>query len=120
MTRHRPRRTLLSLGVVLALALGAPAARADIKVGFIDSDRIFAEYPKTREAQDSFNREVQELSRTAKEKKAEIDELQKKLDSQGPMLSEAKRDEQNRQQQEPAHWMPAARIEGSCHAPSLK
>src|SRR6185295_14849145 len=119
MTRHRPRRTLLWLGVVLALALGAPAVRADIKVGFIDSDRIFAEYPKTREAQDSFNREVQELSRTAKEKKAEIDELQKKLDSQGPMLSEAKRDEQNRDLQRKVadyeafvqtNWGPGGRI----------
>ena len=119
MTRHRPRRTLLWLGVVLALALGAPAVRADIKVGFIDSDRIFAEYPKTREAQDSFNREVQELSRTAKEKKSEIDELQKKLDQQGPMLSEAKRDEQNRDIQRKVadyeqfvqtNWGPGGRI----------
>ena len=119
MTRHRPRCTLLWLGVVLALVLGAPAVRADIKVGFIDSDRIFAEYPKTREAQESFNREVQELSRTAKEKKSEIDELQKKLDSQGPMLSEAKRDEQNRDLQRKVadyeafvqtNWGPGGRI----------
>jgi outer membrane protein len=103
----------------LALALGAPSVRADIKVGFIDSDRIFAEYPKTREAQDSFNREVQELSRTAKEKKAEIDEIQKKLDQQGPMLSEAKRDEQNRDLQRKVadyeqfvqtNWGPGGRI----------
>lgn len=119
MARHRPHRALLSLGVALALALGAPSVRADIKVGFIDSDRIFAEYPKTREAQDSFNREVQELSRTAKEKKSEIDELQKKLDQQGPMLSEAKRDEQNRDIQRKVadyeqfvqtNWGPGGRI----------
>ena len=119
MARHRPHRALLWLGVALVLTLGAPSVRADIKVGFIDSDRIFAEYPKTREAQDSFNREVQELSRTAKEKKSEIDELQKKLDQQGPMLSEAKRDEQNRDIQRKVadyeqfvqtNWGPGGRI----------
>jgi len=68
---------------------------ADLKIGFIDSERIFSEYAGTRDAQQSFNREVQELTKTAKEKKTEIDDLQRKLDSQGPMLSEAKRDEQN-------------------------
>ena len=119
MTRHRPWRALLSLGTLALAIVGPPAARADIKVGFIDSDRIFAEYPKTREAQEAFNREVQELSRTAKEKKSEIDELQKKLDQQGPMLSEAKRDEQNRDIQRKAadyeqfvqtNWGPGGRI----------
>jgi outer membrane protein len=120
MTRQRPWRAVLSLGITaLALLAGPLGARADIKVGFIDSDRIFAEYPKTREAQDSFNREVQELSRTAKEKKTEIDELQKKLDQQGPMLSEAKRDEQNRELQRKVadyetfvqtNWGPGGRI----------
>jgi len=68
---------------------------ADLKIGFIDSERIFSEYAGTRDAQQSFNREVQELTKTAREKKTEIDDLQRKLDSQGPMLSEAKRDEQN-------------------------
>jgi outer membrane protein len=68
---------------------------ADLKIGFIDSERIFSEYAGTQEAQRSFNREVQELTKTAREKKTEIDDLQRKLDAQGPMLSEAKRDEQN-------------------------
>jgi outer membrane protein len=80
---------------MLCLLAPAWAAGADLKVGFIDSERIFGEYSGTQEAQKQFNREVQELSKTAKEKKAEIDDLQHKLDAQGPMLSEAKRDEQN-------------------------
>jgi outer membrane protein len=74
----------------------APQASADLKIGFIDSDQIFANYSKTKEAQVSFEREVADLSKTAREKKNEIDEMQRKLDQQGPMLSEAKRDEQNR------------------------
>src|SRR6266853_5160432 len=121
MTIQRTRGALVwaLAGVIVALLAGAVSARADIKIGFIDSDRIFAEYPKTREAQESFNREVQELSKTAKEKKTEIDELQRKLDQQGPMLSEAKKDEQNREIQRKSseyetfvqtNWGPGGRI----------
>jgi outer membrane protein len=77
------------------MALSGVSGAADLKIGFIDSERIFADYAGTQEAQKSFNREVQELTNTAKEKKNEIDDLQRKLDAQGPMLSEAKRDEQN-------------------------
>src|SRR5437762_8780875 len=121
MTIQRSRGALVwaLAGVIVALFAGAVSVRADIKIGFIDSDRIFAEYPKTREAQESFNREVQELSKTAKEKKTEIDELQRKLDQQGPMLSEAKKDEQNREIQRKSseyetfvqtNWGPGGRI----------
>ena len=92
------RRQLALRAIVWATACAAilsPAlAGADLKVGFIDSDRIFENYPKTQEAQAAFNREVQELSKTAREMKSQIDELQKKLDQQSPMLSDAKRDEQ--------------------------
>jgi len=95
MTRHRSWRTVVWALAVLCLAIPGTGVAADLKIGFIDSERIFSEYAGTREAQQSFNREVQELTKTAKEKKTEIDDLQRKLDSQGPMLSEAKRDEQN-------------------------
>ena len=95
MTRQRPWGTVVWAVSVLCLTVPVPAVAADLKIGFIDSERIFAEYAGTQEAQKSFNREVQELTKTAKEKKTEIDDLQRKLDAQGPMLSEAKRDEQN-------------------------
>jgi outer membrane protein len=98
MTRHRKTSALVwgALIGLLALFGAAPQASADLKIGFIDSDQIFANYSKTKEAQASFEREVADLSKTAREKKNEIDEMQRKLDQQGPMLSEAKRDEQNR------------------------
>src|SRR6266850_932420 len=103
MTRHGRGGALL--WVALWISLGAiqvvsPARALDLKVGFIDSDRIFAEYQKTREVQEAFNREVQDLSKTAREKKTEIDDLQRKLDQQSPMLSDAKKDEQNKQLQQ--------------------
>lgn len=121
MTRHRNCLGLVWIGLALLLStcLGPVGARADIKIGFIDSDRIFADYGKTQEAQAAFNREVQELSKAAREKKAKIDELQRKLDQQGPMLSEAKRDEQNGELQRKvsdyesfvqSNWGPGGRI----------
>jgi outer membrane protein len=97
MIRHRRGGALHCVGLVLALGLFTTGeAWADLKIGFIDSDRIFQEYAKTREAQEAFNREVQDLSNAARELKSEIDDLQRKLDAQGPMLSEAKREEQTK------------------------
>jgi len=96
MTRQRPESAVIWLSAVLVAAFSVGiAGAADLKIGFIDSERIFAEYAGTKVAQESFNREVQDLSKVAKEKKTEIDEQQRKLDAQSPMLSEAKRDEQN-------------------------
>ena len=95
MARHGTSRGVVWALAALFLALPGAGFAADLKIGFIDSERIFSEYAGTQEAQKSFNREVQELTKTAREKKTEIDDLQRKLDSQGPMLSEAKRDEQN-------------------------
>jgi outer membrane protein len=122
MTRQRKPGALLWVAVcagLCAMASGAPVGALDLKVGFIDSDRIFEGYPKTKEVQESFNREVQELSKSAREKKTEIDELQRKLDQQSPMLSEAKKDEQNQQLQKKigeyeafvqSNWGPSGKI----------
>ena len=120
MISRQSRKGVLAWIAVAGLALaGAVPAQAQIKAGFIDTDRIFAEYGKTQEAQLAFNREVQELSKTAREKKTEINELQKKLDQQGPMLSEARRDEQNQELQKKigeyetfvqTNWGPGGRI----------
>ncbi len=122
MTRHAVRGALfwVALSASLSAMLAPSSALAlDLKVGFMDSDRIFAEYPKTKEVQEAFNREVQDLSKTAREKKTEIDELQRKLDQQSPMLSDAKKDEQNKQLQQKigeyeafvqANWGPNGKI----------
>jgi|SRR5688572_6615654 len=122
MTRHRKWPALLWVALWISVAVlvaGSPARAADLKIGFIDTDKIFDQYPKTREVQEAFNREVQELSKTARDKKTEIDELQRKLDQQSPMLSEAKRDEQNLALQKKiseyeafvqANWGPSGKI----------
>lgn len=97
MTRHRKGRALLWVALCASLAAASVTSAAELKIGFIDSDRILQKYDKTKAAQEDFNRQVSDISKKAKEKKSEIDELQRKLDQQSPMLSEAKRDEQNKQ-----------------------
>lgn len=100
MTRQLAPGAVVWTLAVLSIAFSAgTSGAADLKIGFIDSERIFAEYAGTKEAQEAFNREVQDLSKTAREKKSVIDELQRKLDDQAPMLSEAKRDLQNQELQ---------------------
>jgi outer membrane protein len=118
MTRQSACRAIVS-ALACAALLSPALASADLKIGFIDSDRIFESYSKTQEAQASFNREVQELSKTAREMKTLIDELEKKFDQQGPMLSDAKRDEQSAELRRKtseyetfvqANWGPGGRI----------
>lgn len=119
MTRQPFRGGVLWVALCACL-LAAPGVRAaELKLGFIDSDRIFQNYDKTKTVQEDFNREVADISKTAREKKTEIDELQRKLDQQSPMLSEAKRDEQNKQLQSKigdyeafvqANWGPNGKI----------
>jgi len=99
MTRHRFRAGVLWVALCAGLVAAPAVFAAELKVGFIDSDRIFQQYEKTKTVQEDFNREVADISKTAREKKTAIDELQRKLDQQSPMLSDAKKDEQNKQLQ---------------------
>ena len=119
MTRQPGRAGLLWVALCASLIVAPVARAAELKLGFIDSDRIFLSYDKTKSVQEDFNREVGDISKTAREKKTEIDELQRKLDQQSPMLSEAKRDEQNKQLQSKisdyesfvqANWGPNGKI----------
>jgi outer membrane protein len=118
MTRHVQRGALLWV-ILYAIVMAPSALAADLKIGFIDSDQIFEKYQKTKELQETFNKEVVDLSKQAKEKKSEIDDLQRRLDSQSQMLSEAKKDEQNQLLQRKigeyesfvqAHWGPNGKI----------
>jgi outer membrane protein len=93
----------VSWGVVLAavfifstlsaclLSLGAiPALGADIKVGFIDSERIFNEYKGVQEAQKQFDQDIQTWKAQATEMKNAVDNLRQEIDTQRLMLSESK------------------------------
>jgi outer membrane protein len=80
-------------GVALALAASPPRAQAqlNVRIGFVDSQKIFEQYPVARDAQDRFNREIQTWREDADERRKALDVLRNELKDQGPMLSEDRR-----------------------------
>ncbi|MDI6807980.1 MAG: OmpH family outer membrane protein [Candidatus Eisenbacteria bacterium] len=83
---------ILAAGLLCMFA--APELQAaDLKIAFIDSEKIFAAYKGTKEAQKAFNVDVQGWQNEADSRKREIELMRKELESQSLMLSEAKRQE---------------------------
>ena len=82
--------TVLAVALVLAPA-GARAA--DVRVGYIDSARIFQEYQIAKDAQQRFDRQVQGWRDEASEKEKNVTALRAELKDQSPILSSAKRQE---------------------------
>jgi outer membrane protein len=85
----------LLAAALAALAFGVtgiPTARADIlKIGFVDTARIFENYKVAQEAQKAFDRDVETWNKDLADLKNEIANLQKELENQSLVLSEAKR-----------------------------
>jgi outer membrane protein len=92
----RASRPNLHRATVLAVAMAlAPVAAgaADIRVGYIDSARIFQEYQVAKDAQQRFDRQVQGWRDEASEKEKNVTALRAELKDQSPILSSAKRQE---------------------------
>ena len=89
-----PMRGLLRMWGILILAAiwAAPAAAQQaMKIGYVNSEQLLQTYPGTRAAQDAFNRDVESWSTEAATRKKELDDLNKELSAQTPMLSDEKR-----------------------------
>jgi outer membrane protein len=83
-------------GIFLAVFLLSSAAvvdGADLKVGFIDSERIFAGYQGTNEAKSEFQADIDKWSRDLETRKQELERLNEEYQSQSLILSEVKRRE---------------------------
>jgi len=79
------RRTVFSaIGVTL---LFVSLANAEMKLGYINSEAIFAEYEGTKEAQNKFNKEVAVWEQEASKKQQEINNLKDQIDKQSLLLS---------------------------------
>lgn len=90
------RRSLKGWAVAGAAwaALGAsPAWAADVRIGFIDSAKIFQEYRLAQDAQQQFDRQVQNWRSEAAEKENAVNQLRTEVRDQGPILSALKRQE---------------------------
>jgi outer membrane protein len=95
--RPRPRRmivrTLLRCGLLFAIAVAGNASAADLKVGYIDSARIFQEYKDAQEAQARFDRQAQGWRDEATEKERAVKQLRDEVRDMSPILSSLKRQE---------------------------
>lgn len=93
-TRHRVSAVLMFAGLALALASTlAHAQDLKLKIGYIDSQRIFAEFRETQEAEKVYKKEVDQWKAEAATKEQEIAKLQEELRAQSLMLSEEKQKE---------------------------
>jgi outer membrane protein len=108
MPADRPRPRALPAALVLlalaALTLGAPAATraaspSDLRIGYIDSGRIFEQYKTAKESQERFDRRVQGWKDEAAEKEKTVQTLRDEVRDQSPILSTAKRQEKEEQLQ---------------------
>ena len=89
---RRPRlAAAMALTALLAMVSALPAA--DLRIGYIDSARIFQEYDAATEAQARFDRLVQGWRDEAAEKERLDKQLRDEVRDQGPMLSALKRQE---------------------------
>ena len=80
------------LSLAAAFLLSAPAA-AQVKMGYIDSARIFQEYKPAQEAQAQFDRTVQGWRAELAEKEKVAATLRAEMRDQGPILSAIRRQE---------------------------
>ena len=89
--RKRCLAGLLAAGIVAAAA--GRGGAADLRIGYIDSARIFQEYDAAKEAQSRFDRQVTGWRDEAAEKQKAVDQLRNEVRDQSPILSSLKRQE---------------------------
>jgi outer membrane protein len=90
---HTRGRVGLCLLAALSIWVAAPARAADLRIGYIDSSRIFQEYADAKEAQQRFDRLVQGWRDEAAEKEKVVTQLRQEVRDQSPILSAMKRQE---------------------------
>ena len=90
----RPTRKQFA-GWLLAgfLLLAPPVRAADVRIGYIDSARIFQEYKVAQDAQAQFDRKVEGWRAQSAEKESQVTQLRAEVRDQGPILSTLKRQE---------------------------
>ena len=107
------------LAVILLSFAAVTAQGADIKIGFIDSERIFAGYRGTSQAQSEFQADIDKWTRELEAKKQALEKMIQEYQNQSLILSEAKRREREEEIQGQRNeldafnqeiWGPAGRI----------
>lgn len=82
---------IISAGVLLLSVLAfQPVCAQDVKIGYIDTGRIFAEFEETVEAEQVFQKEVEVWKKQREEMETALAALREEIESQSLMLSEEK------------------------------
>jgi len=86
------------VNIVLLTALLVPmwaisSLAQDLKIGYIDSIKIFAEYKETQEAERQYKREVDKWTADKNRMEQDIVKLREELQAQSLMLSDEKKQE---------------------------
>ncbi len=89
----------ITIGILGILTL-ATMSFAELKIGFISSEKIFLEYEGTKSAQDKFNKEVAKWEQNATEMQKEIKDLKEQLDKQSLLLSSERKQQLEEQLQQ--------------------
>jgi outer membrane protein len=85
--------------LVLLSSTAAVAGAAELKIGFIDSEKIFAEYQATSVAQAEFEADIQQWNQELETRKRELEKMTEDFESQRLILSQQKQQEMEEQLQ---------------------
>ena len=90
--RKTVKRMTVAILCLFALSVFQTAAvnAQDVKIGYIDTVNIFAEFKETVDAEEIYKKELDQWKKVAAEMEAEIAQLREELQSQSLMLSEEK------------------------------
>jgi outer membrane protein len=87
------RFTVTVLALCMLAAVFAPASAQEIKIGYIDTVKIFANFKETIEAEEIYKKEVDAWRKQAEEMEAELARMREEIQSQSLMLSAEKLEE---------------------------
>ena len=85
--------TSLLAAALVSMGIAPAIAQDEIQIGYIDSQRIFAEYKETQDAERIYQKEVDQWKAQAQAMEQEIVRMQDELRAQSLMLSEEKQRE---------------------------
>ena len=93
--KRPPRLRHVAALVALAALMTVPRATgaADVRIGFIDSAKLFQQYKLAQEAQQRFDRQIQSWRDEAGEKEKVVTQLRNEVRDQAPILSSLRRQE---------------------------
>jgi len=83
----------LLIAAIIVPASAISLLAQDVKIGYIDSIKIFAEYKETQEAERLYRQEVEQWTAQKQRMEQEIVKLRDELQAQSLMLSEEKKAE---------------------------